>query len=475
MTLDSTASSNSSSDRDASGGAARSARTVEDVAGLADRYRGVRATTLRLREPLSEEDCVVQSMPDASPVKWHLAHTTWFFETFVLAVRDSRYRPFDPTYAVLFNSYYNSVGEQYARPDRGLLTRPSLAEITAYRSHVDALMESLFAEGVASELAAVIELGLQHEQQHQELLLTDLKHLLSFNPLRPAYVAGTDSSSQATPVDVPALRWKGYEEGIHRIGYEGEGFHFDNEGPRHRVFLDAFSIATRLVTNAEYLEFMADGGYARPEFWLSDGWACVQQRGWDAPLYWERAGADARDARGERDRFRVMTLRGLRDLQPSEPVCHVSYYEADAFATWAGARLPSEAEWEVAGESVPRSDIDSASDATRENFVDEGHFHPRPGDGTHGRELSQLFGDVWEWTRSPYTPYPGFRPVAGAIGEYNGKFMCNQMVLRGGSCVSSRSHLRVSYRNFFYPDARWQFSGLRLARDTRPVDPSRLS
>ncbi len=440
---------------------------------LAARYREVRARTLGLRGTLSEEDCVVQSMPDASPLKWHLAHTTWFFETFVLSAEVDDYRTFDPAYAVLFNSYYNTVGEQYPRSDRGLLTRPSLGEVTAYRRDVDNWMEKLLAAGVSPDVEAVVELGLHHEQQHQELILTDLKHLLSRNPLRPVYVPGAEASE----VEVPPLQWKRYPEALHWIGHEGEEFHFDNEGPRHRVFLDTFSIATRLVTNGEFLEFMADGGYSRPDLWLADGWACVQQRAWEAPLYWER---DEAAGSASREGWHQMTLSGLRDLRLCEPLCHVSYYEADAFASWAGARLPSEAEWEVAASSVPVAAADDSGELRLDRrlsgrFADDGRFHPLPVSAQMPSELAQLFGDVWEWTRSPYIAYPGYRAPAGAIGEYNGKFMSNQMVLRGGSCVSSRSHLRASYRNFFYPDARWQFSGLRLARDVEPVERAKLS
>jgi ergothioneine biosynthesis protein EgtB len=464
----------SSTDRSSQG-----APRAEPGASLLERYRAVRAMSLRLRAPLSEEDCLAQSMPDASPVKWHLAHTTWFFETFVLADcesssgADATYRPFDPAYAVLFNSYYNSIGEQYSRPHRGLLTRPSLAEVMEYRAHVDERMTAHLAAGLSFELEAVVELGLHHEQQHQELMLTDLKHLLSFNPLKPAYVPAAETRR----VDLPPLRWRRHEEGLHWIGHQGAGFHFDNEGPRHRVFVNGFAIANRLVSNGEYLEFMADAGYQRPEFWLSDGWACVQERGWQAPLYWERAaagaggGADLDSGSDPRSNpgWRVMTLAGLRPLDPSEPLCHVSYYEADAFATWAGARLPTEAEWEVA---ATQAGIESAAPG---NFVDDGHFHPRALAASPGAEPAQLFGDVWEWTRSAYAPYPGFEAAPGAIGEYNGKFMCNQMVLRGGSCASSRAHLRASYRNFFHPDARWQFSGIRLARDAEPADRATLS
>jgi ergothioneine biosynthesis protein EgtB len=429
---------------------ARSERT------LVERFRAVRGMSLRLREPLSEEDCLAQSMADASPVKWHLAHTTWFFETFVLTARESAYRPFDPAYAVLFNSYYNSVGEQYSRPHRGLLTRPALAEVIEYRAYVDDLVERLLEAGASSELETIVELGLQHEQQHQELMLTDLKHLLSCNPLKPAYLPAVETST----VEVPPLGWQRYEEAVHWIGCRDEGFHFDSEGPRHRVLVNGFSLANRLVTNGEYLEFMADDGYSRPEFWLSDGWACAREQSWQSPLYWERSEDSASSG------WRTMTLSGLRDLESSEPLCHVSYYEADAFATWAGARLPTEAEWEVAA---------GTESPSQGNFVEEGHLHPRPAGARRGSAPLQLFGDVWEWTRSAYAAYPGFVPAQGAIGEYNGKFMCNQMVLRGGSCASSRTHLRASYRNFFYPDARWQFSGVRLARDVEPADRATLS
>jgi ergothioneine biosynthesis protein EgtB len=386
------------------------------------------------------EDYGLQSMPDCSPPKWHIAHTTWFFETFVLADNEPGFRPHHPQFRYLFNSYYEAVGERWPRPARGLLSRPTVAEVYEYRRVVDermvALLDSLDEQALA-RLETVIELGLNHEQQHQELLLTDLKHAFGLNPLRPAYAPAADAppAGAASP-----LRWEEHAHGVREIGFAESGFAFDNESPRHRQFLEGFAIASRPVTAGEYLAFIEDGGYERPDFWLSDGWTARQRNVWSAPLYWER------DAGG----WAVFTLRGLRPLDPAEPVCHVSYYEADAFARWAGARLPTEFEWEVTAR--PRD--------VRGNLLDARHFHPAPDDGR-----GQWFGDVWEWTASPYAAYPGYRPAAGALGEYNGKFMCNQMVLRGGSCATPAGHVRPTYRNFFPPDARWQFSGLRLARD----------
>ncbi len=405
---------------------------------LASRYRAVRAATERLREGLSAEDCVVQSMPDASPTKWHLAHTSWFFETFVLE-RRSKHAPFHPEYRVLFNSYYQTVGAQHPRPDRGMLTRPSLEEVLAYREHVDRAMLEVFASEVPAEVAAIVDLGLHHEQQHQELILTDLKYLLARNPLRPAY----RGRAEATASDVPELGWRAEAEGLRWIGHDGRGFAFDNEGPRHRVFLTKFELASRPATNGEFLRFVEDGGYDRPELWLSDGWNAVEGKGWSAPLYWERHDG----------RWSIFTLSGLRALDLSEPVCHVSFYEADAYARWAAARLPTEAEWEAAAADAP----------IEGTFLESERFHPAP--ASADGPVLQLFGDVWQWTASAYAPYPGYRPLPGALGEYNGKFMANQLVLRGGSCATPRSHVRPSYRNFFPPDARWQFSGIRLARD----------
>lgn len=411
-------------------------------ATLAARYRAVRQFTEQLCEPLAVEDYVPQSMPDASPAKWHLAHTTWFFETFVLQPALPAYRSPHPRYGYLFNSYYNAVGERHARPQRGLLTRPTVADVYAYRSHVNEHLLDLLARdsAPAADVAAIIELGLHHEQQHQELLLTDLKHLLSCNSLWPTY---RDLPSPSTEAVAP-LGWQAYPEDIRWIGHVGSAFAFDNETPRHRQLVGAFTLGTRLVTNAEYLAFMEDGGYTRPELWLSDGWGTVQATGWEAPLYWDR----------QDGAWWQFTLGGPRPVHPSAPVCHVSYYEADAYARWAGARLPTEAEWETAAADV----------APEGNFVERDLLHPAP--ATPGaRGMQQLFGDVWEWTASPYSPYPGFRTLAGALGEYNGKFMCNQLVLRGGSCATPESHIRASYRNFFPADARWQFSGIRLAQD----------
>ncbi len=409
---------------------------------LAQRYRNVRQATELLCAPLSPEDCQVQSMDDASPAKWHLAHTSWFFETFVLESNVRGYRPLHPQYRVLFNSYYQTVGAQFPRPQRGLLSRPSLHEVLTYRAYVDRNILAFIEEPgrLGVRCAKVIELGLQHEQQHQELILTDVKHLFAGNPLRPAY---HDCPSPPRR-DSGALRWCGYAEATRWIGHDEHGFAFDNEQPRHRAYVAAFELASRVVTNGELLAFIEDGGYQRPELWLSDGWSAVRTRGWQAPLYWER----------HEEGWFVMTLAGLRELRRDEPVCHVSFYEAEAFARWAGVRLPTEAEWEVAAAGAP---LDG-------NFVESGLLHPAPAPAT-GHEPAQLFGDVWEWTQGAYAPYPGYRPPAGALGEYNGKFMCSQMVLRGGSCATPAAHMRATYRNFFPPDARWQFSGIRLARD----------
>jgi ergothioneine biosynthesis protein EgtB len=408
---------------------------------LGVRFRTVRTATERLVESLSPEDCALQSMENASPAKWHLAHTSWYFETFVLESQVPGYRPYHPSFRVLFNSYYNSVGEQYARPQRGLLSRPSLEEVFAYREHVDHHVESVLAKGPDLDPAVhdVLELGIHHEQQHQELLITDVKHLFSFNPLGPAF---RELPEPGTTEEAP-LAWRRFEGGIHEIGHDGVDFAFDNEGPRHQVLTQPFELASRAVTNREYLEFIDDGGYEEPAHWLSDGWTTCRQQGWKAPAYWQTCD-------GER---RVHTLAGFRALAPEEPVCHVSWYEADAYARWAGTRLPTEAEWEIA--AAPRPVVG--------NFVEVGRLHPRA--AAAGEAIAQLFGDVWEWTGSAYAPYPGFRAPAGAIGEYNGKFMSNQLTLRGGSCVTPAGHVRASYRNFFYPDARWQFSGIRLARD----------
>jgi len=413
------------------------------AANWLDRYRAVRHQTEALCEPLVPEDYVVQSMPDVSPTKWHLAHTSWFFETFLLSPYCRGYERFDPHFAYLFNSYYTTVGDRHCRQNRGLLSRPTVAQVYGYRRHIDAAMQRFVSElsgAQLAELGPAIEIGLHHEQQHQELMLTDIKHVFWVNPMRPAYRDRTPSSA----LQVPPMRWVGFGEGTHWMGHDGNGFAFDNEGPRHRVFLESFQLGSRLVTNGEYKQFIDDGGYRRADLWLSMGWAAVQQEQWQAPLYWIM----------QDDQWWHHTLAGLRLVDDTEPVCHVSYFEADAYARWAAARLPSEFEWEVASQSTP----------IEGNFVESGRYHPaaimgdRPG-------VSQMFGDLWEWTRSAYLAYPGYQPPAGALGEYNGKFMCNQFVLRGGSCATPIDHIRRTYRNFFPPDARWQFTGIRLARD----------
>lgn len=408
------------------------------------RYRDVRQRTSTLCEPLSPEDCAIQSMPDASPTRWHLAHTTWFFETFVLKPAIADYQSVCPEYDYLFNSYYNQVGQQFPRSQRGLLSRPSLADVVEYRAAVDQQMDQLLAtdgQDNANRLE-VIELGLHHEQQHQELMLTDLKHMFSCNPLWPAYLSDRPPQSSS---EVP-LDWVTGTEGVRSIGHDGTGFAYDNESPQHEALLQPHELTSRLITNGEYLEFIAENGYSRPEWWLSLGWATVQQNTWNAPLYW-------RQIDGQWCEF---TLAGLRPLRMSEPVCHVSYFEADAYARWRGVRLPTEFEWELAATA--------SNVAATGNFVESQQYHPAPAECTDTTIPQQMFGDVWEWTASPYTPYPGYAPPAGAIGEYNGKFMCNQYVLRGGSCATSQSHIRATYRNFFPPEARWQFTGIRLAR-----------
>jgi ergothioneine biosynthesis protein EgtB len=419
---------------------------------LAQRYLDVRARSVELCKLLTPEDMTVQSMPDVSPAKWHLAHVTWFFERFLLQPRRPDYRVFHEGFDHLFNSYYFTVGQMHQRPRRGLLSRPTVAEVLDYRVHVDREMVALCAEA-DQELRALVTLGLNHEQQHQELILTDIKHVLAQNPLHPAYSAdAADTGGEAGP-----LSWHAFPGGVAEIGVPGsdpggapdgdhraERFAFDNETPRHRVWLEDFEIASRPVTNGEYRAFIDDNGYAHSELWLADGWSTVQAEGWRQPLYWQD------------DLQHAFTLGGLKPIDPQAPVCHLSYYEADAYARWAGlhwpgARLPSEAEWEIAAAKAPAAG----------HFAEAGVLQPR---GQSGDGLRQMFGDVWEWTASPYAPYPGFKPLAGSLGEYNGKFMCSQMVLRGGSCATPGDHVRASYRNFFYPRQRWQFSGLRLAR-----------
>ncbi len=386
---------------------------------LRARFGRVRAHTIELSRPLSEEDCCVQSMPDASPVKWHLAHTAWFFETFILEKYEPDFRPFTPAFRILFNSYYNGIGEKHPRPQRGMLTRPARQEVLLYRTNVNERMEALFVRHSGEEsFRLLVELGLHHEQQHQELILTDVKHLLSLNPLKPAY-GGLD---REPPVPAAASQWIGFEGGIAEVGHDGNGFCFDNELPRHRQYLQHYSLASRMVTNREYQRFVEDGGYARPDLWLSEGWDWVRTNGLAHPLYWEQGD----------NGWSEFTLAGQQPLDPERPLIHVSCFEADAYARWAGARLPTEAEWEHA----------AADD-----------------------RLRQMADEAWQWTQSSYSPYPGFRSPQGALGEYNGKFMVNQYVLRGGSCATPAGHTRTTYRNFFPASARWQFSGIRLARD----------
>jgi ergothioneine biosynthesis protein EgtB len=417
----STAFAESYSAHDTTQCAAPGERREVDGASLADRFRRMRLASEQIAAPLSPEDCAIQSMPDASPTRWHLAHTTWFFETFVLASAPG-YEHFSRDFQYLFNSYYNAVGDQFPRARRGLLSRPGLAEVMKFRAHVDRHLLKLLERGVDRSTAAVIELGLNHEQQHQELMLTDIKHVLSCNPLDPVYQARQRPAPEQR--NVPK-EWRHYAAGIYWIGHEGPEFAYDNESPRHRQLLEAFSRASRLVTCGEYLDFIADGGYLRPGLWLSLGWQSVREQGWNAPLYWRQDGGE----------WTLFTLTGRVPLVCDEPVCHVSYFEADAFARWAGSRLPTEAEWEIAAV-----------------------------DAIDAQPLEQMFGERWQWTASAYAAYPGYHPPAGALGEYNGKFMCNQYVLRGGSCATPPGHIRPTYRNFFPADARWQFSGIRLAR-----------
>jgi ergothioneine biosynthesis protein EgtB len=407
----------------------------EDELGKA--FKAVRQRSDDLAAPLNEEDMVIQTMPEVSPTKWHLAHTSWFFEKFLLEAHLPGYQPFDPRFTYLFNSYYYTIGSMHPRTERGQLTRPRVDEVHAYRAWVDEHMTSLLERDHTADLRRLLRLGIHHEQQHQELMLTDIKHVYFNDPSRPAY--------HALGVNVPPrserMNFLPGPEGVQEIGHEGEGFFFDNEAPRHRVYVHPHQIADRLVSCGEFREFVRDGGYSRPELWLSDGWSTVQERDWNRPLYWNE------------DLEQLFTLAGTREIDPREPVCHVSFYEAHAFAEWAGARLPTEAEWELAGSKVP----------VEGNLQESGMLHPAPDTG--GKGLRQAFGDCWEWTASPYMNYPGYRPPPGPVGEYNGKFMCNQMVLRGGSCATPASHIRPTYRNFFYPHDRWQFSGIRLARD----------
>lgn len=460
------------------------ADTTSRCERLAARYPEVRGLTDTLAGPLSPEDQMVQSMPDVSPTKWHRGHTSWFFETFLLEPELPGYVRFDPGYSYIFNSYYEIVGPRHPRTARGLISRPSADEVAAYRRHVDLAMGDLLggAAPIGNEILDLVELGLHHEQQHQELLLMDIKHVLSCNPLQPAYSPAPEGARAGVRADGPARAPGGVSAGVGRgmdvgetgtgtgartaaageatkpgwiehqggaveIGHRGGGFAFDNERPRHLVQLSPFAVADRPVNCGEWLAFVDDGGYFRPELWLSDGWAQVRQLGWAAPLYWTRPEA----GEGSGEPWKVFTLAGPRPVEPEEPVCHISYYEADAFARWSGQRLPTEAEWETVAAGRP----------VQGNLLDPGTLHP----AAAAAEATRLFGDVWEWTASAYSPYPGFRVAAGAVGEYNGKFMVNQYVLRGGSCVTPPGHLRVTYRNFFPAGARWAFSGVRLARD----------
>jgi ergothioneine biosynthesis protein EgtB len=416
------------------------------VEGLLDRFHQIRNFTNALCAGLEPEDCVVQSMPDVSPTKWHLAHTTWFFETFILKKFSPGYRAEIPEYAYLFNSYYNAAGDMHRRDLRGLISRPTVGEAQRYRASVDSHIDDLLSgadEKLLDEIEPILILGFHHEQQHQELLVADIKHVFAQNPLHPVFreQKREGKSTRITPID-----FLEFQETVMAIGNDGPGFSYDNEGPRHQALVPSFSLASRPVTNGEYLAFIEDNGYARPEFWLSLGWMTVNEMRWQAPLYWTKHDGA----------WWNFTLSGFRPVDESEPVTHVSYFEADAYANWAGLRLPTEFEWERAGSDRP----------IEGNFVEDERFHPRPlSNSGNDRRLHQLFGDVWEWTRSAYSPYPGYRAAPGALGEYNGKFMCNQYVLRGGSCATSRTHIRRTYRNFFQPEKRWQFTGIRLARD----------
>ena len=420
--------------------------TLSPAKQLLARFRQVRDFSVRLGHGLKPEDYVVQSMPDVSPTKWHLAHTTWFFETFVLKAWVPEYRSEIPQYAYLFNSYYNAAGDMHRRDLRGLISRPTVEETYRYRSSIDDGVARLIEgadEKLFAQLAPLITLGLHHEQQHQELLVTDIKHVFAQNPLHPVYHEAKSDSGKGVTSPPNLVE---FDEAIVQIGHDGNGFSYDNEGPRHRALVLPFALSTRPVTNGEYLAFIDDGGYARPEFWLSLGWTTVNEQRWQAPLYWEK-----RDGN-----WWNFTLSGFRSVDEAEPVTHVSYFEADAYANWKKERLPTEFEWEHAAASLPQEG----------NFVENQRFHPAPAPQATGEnDLLQMYGDTWEWTRSAYLPYPGYRAAPGALGEYNGKFMCNQMVLRGGSCATSRDHIRLTYRNFFPPDKRWQFTGIRLAHD----------
>jgi ergothioneine biosynthesis protein EgtB len=421
----------------------RAKAAIIDRKELIQRYIAVRSFTHELCKPLLTEDYVVQTMPDVSPAKWHLAHVTWFFETFVLKEGKKDYKELNPIYNFIFNSYYVQVGPRHTRAHRGYLTRPTVKDVYDFRGYIDTEMMNFLNncdENTLQKLAPVIEIGLNHEQQHQELFVTDIKHVFSVNPLHPVY------SEKEFPVvnKTPELKWIKFQEGLYEIGHGIESFCYDNETPKHREFLSGFELGSRLVTNKEYLQFIEDGGYRDTTLWLSDGWTTAEREHWEAPMYWEMKD-------GQWWNFK---LTGLQKVNLSEPVCHISYYEADAYARWAGLRLPTETEWEVAASQIP----------LKGNFVEEKNFHPIAlKDDSEG--LQQMYGDVWEWTQSAYSAYPGYKTLPGALGEYNGKFMSGQMVLRGGSCATSVTHIRKTYRNFFYPGSRWQFMGIRLAKD----------
>lgn len=407
---------------------------------ILEKYFAVRHLTEEICRPLITEDYVVQSMPDASPAKWHLAHTTWFFETFILSCFNW-YKPFNSLYKYLFNSYYVQVGERFERSKRGLLSRPSVEEIYDYRKYVNENIKKIFSVVNNEEFSFLMELGINHEQQHQELIVTDIKHMFSQNPLNPGL-----SKLESKKTKTPSLNWVNFKEGIYSIGSDEGSFVFDNETPIHKEYLESFQLASRPVTNKEYLQFITDGGYDNQILWLSDGWAAKEENKWNAPLYWSK----------KEDTWFYYTLNGFKEINPDEPVCHISFYEADAFASWSEARLPTEFEWEVASSKIH----------IEGNFIESKLFHPSQYLlNKNENSLIQMFGDVWEWTRSSYSPYPGYRPLKGALGEYNGKFMSNQFVLRGGSCATPESHIRKTYRNFFPPSARWQFSGIRLAKN----------
>ncbi len=415
---------------------------------LFEQYTDVRKFSEQISSPLSIEDYVVQSMPDVSPTKWHLAHTSWFFEAFVLEKFDKNYKSLHTQYNYLFNSYYTQVGERHCRPKRGLISRPTVEQVYKYREYVNNKIEDFFSNSSNKDFekhAPVVEIGIHHERQHQELMLTDIKHVFSENPLKPVYMELPASSSNGK---IPTVNWVSYPEGLYEIGHADNSFSYDNETPKHKIFLNSFNLSSRLVTNKEYIEFIEDGGYKRAELWLSSGINTVEDSGWEAPLYWEKID----------NKWHHFTLSGFKEVEANQPVYHVSFYEADAYARWIDARLPAEAEWEIA----------SADLIIEGNFVESGVYNPISLNGnSESNSLAQMFGDVWEWTSSPYICYPGYKTLPGALGEYNGKFMSNQMVLRGGSCATSISHIRKTYRNFFPPDSRWQFMGIRLAKDER--------